>query len=102
MIGLKYRTRYANNKAVADTLADGKRTVRIARAHAKEWKLDFSRIGIQGCSAGGDLCLNLAVNHDLGDHSDETVIKSGAFRSSGTMEKPPAPSSELTPATRAA
>lgn len=75
VIGLKYRTRYGKNNVVADALADGKRAVRIARAHAKEWKLDPSRIGIQGYSAGANLCLNLSANHDLGDATSADPIE---------------------------
>lgn len=68
VIGLKYRTRYADsNDVAADALADGQRAVRIVRSRAQEWGLDSGRIGVQGYSAGGNLCLNLAGHFDAGD-----------------------------------
>jgi acetyl esterase/lipase len=67
VFGLKYRTRYGNNDVVEDALADGKRAVRIVRTRAREWGIDPQRIGVQGYSAGGNLCLNLAGRFDDGD-----------------------------------
>ena len=67
VFGLKYRTRYGDNNVVEDALADGKRAVRIVRTRAKEWGVDPHRIGVQGYSAGGNLCLNLAGRFDDGD-----------------------------------
>lgn len=66
VIGLKYRTRYGANDVVEDALADGKRAVRLARSHATEWGLDPGRVGVQGYSAGANLCLNLAGRFDAG------------------------------------
>lgn len=66
VFGLKYRTRYGNNNVVEDALADGQRAVRIVRSRAQEWGLDPHRIGVQGYSAGGNLCLNLAGRFDAG------------------------------------
>jgi endo-1,4-beta-xylanase len=48
-------------------LADGKRAVRIVRSRAQEWGIDPHRIGVQGYSAGGNLCLNLAGRFDAGN-----------------------------------
>jgi endo-1,4-beta-xylanase len=67
VFGLKYRTQYGNNDVVADALADGQRAVRIVRSRAKEWAIDPHRIGVQGYSAGANLCLNLAGRFDAGD-----------------------------------
>jgi endo-1,4-beta-xylanase len=67
VFGLKYRTRYADNDVVEDALADGQRAVRIVRSRAQEWGLDPHRIGVQGYSAGGNLCLNLAGRFDVGN-----------------------------------
>jgi acetyl esterase/lipase len=67
VFGLKYRTRYGSNDVVADALADGKRAVRIVRSRAAEWGIDPHRIGVQGYSAGANLCLNLAGRFDEGD-----------------------------------
>ena len=67
VFGLKYRTRYGTNDVVADALADGKRAIRIVRNRAAEWNVDPCRVGVQGYSAGGNLCLNLAGQFDEGD-----------------------------------
>lgn len=66
VFSLKYRTRYGQNDVVADALADGQRAVRIVRSRAEEWGLDPARIGVQGYSAGANLCLNLAGRFDAG------------------------------------
>ena len=66
VFGLKYRTRYGTNDVVADALADGKRAVKIVRSRAAEWNVNPQRIGVQGYSAGGNLCLNLAGRFDEG------------------------------------
>jgi acetyl esterase/lipase len=67
VFGLKYRTRYGQNDVVADALADGQRAVRIVRSRAKEWAIDPGRVGVQGYSAGANLCLNLAGRFDQGN-----------------------------------
>ena len=67
VFGLKYRTRYADNDVMEDALADGKRAVRIVRSRAEEWGIDPHRIGVQGYSAGANLCLNLAGRFDEGN-----------------------------------
>jgi endo-1,4-beta-xylanase len=67
VFGLKYRTRYGDNDVVADALADGQRAVRIVRSRAAEWRIDPHRVGVQGYSAGANLCLNLAGRFDAGD-----------------------------------
>lgn len=66
VFGLKYRTKYGENDVVADALADGKRAVRLVRSRAAEWGLDPQRIGVQGYSAGANLCLNLISYFDDG------------------------------------
>lgn len=67
VFGLKYRTRYGNNDVVEDALADAQRAVRIVRSRAEEWAIDPLRVGVQGYSAGANLCLNLAGRFDAGD-----------------------------------
>lgn len=47
-------------------LQDAQRTIRMARAHAAEWKLDPKRIGIMGFSAGGHLAATVATRFDAG------------------------------------
>lgn len=75
VIGLKYRTRYGKNDVAADALADGERAVRMVRSKAKEWQLDPGRIGIQGYSAGANLCLNLEANFDEGNPESSDPIE---------------------------
>ncbi len=75
VFGLKYRTRYGTNDVVADALADGKRAVRIVRSRAAEWGIDPQRIGVQGYSAGANLCLNLAGRFDEGDPAAADTIE---------------------------
>lgn len=67
VFGLKYRTAYGKNDVVADALADGKRAVRMVRSRAAQWRLDPHRVGVQGYSAGANLCLNLIGHCDAGD-----------------------------------
>lgn len=45
-------------------LADVQRAMRILRARAAEWKLDVSRIGVLGFSAGGHVAASLGTRHD--------------------------------------
>lgn len=66
VFGLKYRTKYGDNDVLEDALADGKQAVRLVRSRAAEWGIDPQRIGVQGYSAGGNLCLNLACRYDDG------------------------------------
>ena len=41
---------------------DVQRTIRIARANAKDWKISPDKIGVMGFSAGGHLCLMAATS----------------------------------------
>ena len=66
VFGLKYRTHYGTNNVVADALADAKRAVRLVRSRAQEWHIDPHSLGVQGYSAGANLCLNLAGQFDTG------------------------------------
>lgn len=52
--------------SAVDALADTKRSVRLVRAHAKEWKVDPTHIGVMGFSAGGEQAARLALNFDAG------------------------------------
>ena len=66
VFGLKYRTRYGKNDVVADALADGQRAVKLVRSRAAQWNIDPNRVGVQGYSAGANLCLNLISHFDGG------------------------------------
>jgi endo-1,4-beta-xylanase len=75
VFGLKYRTKYGDNDVIEDALADGKRAVRIVRSRAAEWGIDPQRIGVQGYSAGGNLCLNLASRYDQGNPGSDDPLE---------------------------
>ena len=75
VFGLKYRTNYGKNDVVADALADSKRAVRLVRSRADEWCLDPHRVGVQGYSAGSNLCLNLMSHFDDGDKQSADPIE---------------------------
>jgi acetyl esterase/lipase len=47
-------------------LGDAARAIRIVRARADEWKLDPTRVGIMGSSAGGHLASTLLTHFDPG------------------------------------
>lgn len=48
-------------------LHDAQRAIRVTRANAKSWKLNPSRIGIIGFSAGGHLASTAGTHFDSGD-----------------------------------
>lgn len=91
VLGLKYRTHYGKNDFVEDALADGKRAVRIVRSRAKQWGIDPARIGVQGYSAGGNLCLNLASHFDPGDPHAADPIERFSSRADFVALMCPAP-----------
>lgn len=55
-------------------LLDAQRAIRTVRAHAKEWDLDPSRIGIMGFSAGGHLASTADTHFDDGHPSASDPI----------------------------
>jgi acetyl esterase/lipase len=46
---------------------DAYRAIRLIRSHAKEWKIDTSRLGMMGFSAGGEVVDAIAFNDGKGD-----------------------------------
>ena len=52
--------------STVDAVADTQRSIRLVRAHAKEWNVDPARVGIMGFSAGG----GIAVGTSLAERSD--------------------------------
>lgn len=62
---VKYRVpekgRYPDNPA---DFEDAQQAMRLARAHAKEWRIDPLRIGVMGFSAGGHLAVALSTHWD--------------------------------------
>lgn len=63
---LKYRL--APNEAVQDA----RRAMRVIRSQAEKYKIDPTKLGVVGFSAGGHLSANLALNFAASDISDDT------------------------------
>ena len=61
---LRYRLQPYDS--AVDALADTERSVRVIRAHAKEWQVDPDKLGIMGFSAGGEQAARLALHFDNG------------------------------------
>jgi acetyl esterase/lipase len=70
---LKYRLGSAGYRYPVE-LEDGARAIRLVRARAKEWKLDTTRIGIIGSSAGGHLASMVMTHFDAGNSNATDVI----------------------------
>jgi acetyl esterase/lipase len=50
-------------------MGDVQRAIRMLRSHAAAWRLDASRIGIMGFSAGGHLAMTASTHFDAGNAS---------------------------------
>jgi len=61
----RYRLRPYDS--ATDALADTQRSIRMVRAHAKEWGVDPKRVGIMGFSAGGEQAAWVTLKFDEGD-----------------------------------
>lgn len=62
---LKYRVPDSGPYPVSSAaLQDAQRALGLVRAHAAEWKIDPSRIGVLGFSAGGHLAAALSTHFD--------------------------------------
>ena len=64
---LKYRLPRTEVEApeVPWPLQDALRAMKLLRAHASEWGIDESRVGILGCSAGGHLAASVATHYEM-------------------------------------
>ena len=47
--------------------ADAQRAIRMVRARAEEWRVNTSKIGIMGFSAGGEVAVMASTRYDQGD-----------------------------------
>jgi acetyl esterase/lipase len=56
-------------------MMDGQRAIRTVRARAAEWKLDPSRVGVLGFSAGGHLASTLGTHFDKGNAKSADPIE---------------------------
>jgi acetyl esterase/lipase len=61
-------------------LGDAQRAIRTVRSHAAEWKLDPSRIGIVGFSAGGHLAMTTSTLFDPGKESAADPVERASSR----------------------
>jgi acetyl esterase/lipase len=68
---LKYRL---PNKHAFIPLKDAQQAMRIIRSRASEWKLDPSKIGVSGFSAGGHLASTLGTHFDLSCRPDFMIL----------------------------
>lgn len=69
-IVLKYRLAREPNspyKIETDVRADAYRAMRLVRSHAQEWRIDPSRVGMLGFSAGGEVVALIAYANGDGD-----------------------------------
>jgi len=56
-------------------LLDAQRALRLARSHAKDWKIDPGRLGIVGFSAGGHLASTAATRFDAGNAEAKDAVE---------------------------
>lgn len=74
---LKYRVRSSDKDKdyAKHALADAQRALRLARASAKDWRIDPTRLGMMGFSAGGNLTVNAATHFDDGQADSPDPIE---------------------------
>ncbi len=61
-------------------LLDAQQAIRTTRAHAKQWSLQPTRIGVMGFSAGGHLASTAGTHFDLGDPDAKTAVARASCR----------------------
>jgi acetyl esterase/lipase len=61
---LRNRLRKDGYNPQTDAVNDARQAIRLVRAYAKEWKIDPSKIGIMGFSAGAELSAATAVGYE--------------------------------------
>ena len=69
-IVLKYRLPRETNSPYSldrQPAEDAYRALRLVRSHAREWKIDTSRVGMFGFSAGGEVVDVISFKNGLGD-----------------------------------
>lgn len=73
---LRNRLRSDGYNAEIDAVNDALQSIRLARAHAKEWSLDPDKIGMMGFSAGAELTAAAAVRFSEFDKKNPDPISS--------------------------
>jgi acetyl esterase/lipase len=66
-------------------LGDAQRAIRLLRAHAADWMLDPSRIGILGFSAGGHLAMTASTRGDGGQAGASDPVDRASSRPDFTV-----------------
>ncbi|MDB5292161.1 MAG: hypothetical protein JWL69_3402 [Phycisphaerales bacterium] len=66
--------------SATDALADTQRSLRMIRAHAKEWGVDPKRVGIMGFSAGGEQAAWVTLKFDEGNPSASDPVERESCR----------------------
>jgi acetyl esterase/lipase len=66
--------------SATDALADTQRSLRMVRAHAKEWGVDPKRVGIMGFSAGGEQAAWVTLKFDEGDAKSADPVERESCR----------------------
>ena len=61
-------------------LNDAAQAIRWVRAHASDYQINSSRIGIMGSSAGGHLAATLLTHFDAGDKNSTSVVAQQSSR----------------------
>jgi len=74
------RYRIQPYSSATDALYDTQRSIKMIRAHAKEWGVDPKRVGIMGFSAGGEQAARVGMNFDLGKPDDPDVVEHESSR----------------------
>jgi acetyl esterase/lipase len=55
-------------------LGDAQRAIRLVRSHQADWRIDPSRVGIMGFSAGGHLAMTASTRFDAGNAGAPDVV----------------------------
>ena len=71
---LKYR-HAANGYRHPVPLEDAQRAMRVVRANSDKWRLDSSRVGLMGFSAGGHLASTVGTHFDRGRPEDDDPVE---------------------------
>ncbi len=61
-------------------LGDLQRAIRLIKARGKDWKIDPSRVGVMGFSAGGEIAALSGMKFDAGDENAEDPIAKQSSR----------------------
>ncbi len=76
---LRSRLRRDGYNPRTDEVYDAQQSIRLVRAHAKEWNIDPHKIGIMGFSAGAELATAAAVLYDDFDKKNSDPSRSSGW-----------------------